>query len=74
MRLVKNNFFKKVDEAEKRGASREELAEILGRGKAKKGMFEGDMDNGELEIGQIAAMVDEIKSAAVIVEEILAGV
>lgn len=72
VRLVKNNFFKKIDEAEQRGASREELAVLLGRGKAKKGMFEGDMEEGELEIGQIAALVNEVKPAAVIVEEILA--
>ncbi len=70
VRLVKNGFFKRVAEAEARGADVNELAAILGRGKAKKGMFEGDLENGELELGQIAATVDVIKPAAAIVEEI----
>ena len=71
VRLVKNKFFEKVDKAEKRGASVEDLKEILGRARAKRGMFEGDMDEGELEIGQISALIKEVKPAAVIVREIM---
>lgn len=70
VRLIKNNFQKQISEAEDRGASKEELAEILGRARAKKGMFEGDMNEGELEIGQIASFIKEIKPAAEIVSEI----
>lgn len=70
VRLIKNDFFNKVNEAEARGASPEELAQILGRARAKKGMYEGDMTEGELEIGQIAAAVRDIKPAAEIVKEI----
>jgi enoyl-[acyl-carrier protein] reductase II len=70
VRLIKNDFFNKVNEAELRGANPEELALILGRARAKKGMYEGDMTEGELEIGQIAAAVREIKPAAEIVKEI----
>lgn len=55
---------------EKQGASKEALAERLGKGKAKLGMFEGDMENGELEIGQVTAMIDSIQPAAEIVKEI----
>jgi enoyl-[acyl-carrier protein] reductase II len=71
VRLIKNKFYKMVQEAEERGASAEELKEILGRARAKKGMFEGDLDEGELEIGQVAAAIKEIKPAAQIVEEII---
>ena len=71
VRLIKNQFFEKVDKAEKRGASIEDLKEILGRARAKRGMFEGDMDEGELEIGQISALIKEVKPAAVIVREIM---
>jgi enoyl-[acyl-carrier protein] reductase II len=71
VRLIKNKFFQKIQEAEMQGASAEELKTILGRARAKKGMFEGDMDEGELEIGQVSAMVREIKPAAEIVREIL---
>jgi enoyl-[acyl-carrier protein] reductase II len=70
VRLIKNKFFQQVQEAEWRGASREELALLLGRARAKKGMFEGDLDEGELEIGQVSAMIKEIKPAAVILKEI----
>ena len=59
-----------MQEAEQRCASVEELKNILGRGRAKKGMFEGDMDEGELEIGQVSALVREIRPAAEIVREI----
>ena len=70
VRLIKNKFYEKVYEAEQRCATVEELQEILGRGRSKLGIFEGDMDEGELEIGQIAATVKEIKSAEEIVMEI----
>jgi enoyl-[acyl-carrier protein] reductase II len=70
VRMVKNEFYLQVKQAEMRGASIEELRTLLGRGRAKKGMFEGDMTEGELEIGQIAALVDVIKPAAQIVDEI----
>lgn len=69
VRLIKNRFFEQVQEAELRGASREELAILLGRARAKKGMFEGDLDEGELEIGQVAAMINDIKPAAQILHE-----
>lgn len=70
VRLVKNDFFHKVYSAEKSGASEEFLQKLLGKGRAKKGMFEGDLDEGELEIGQVAALVGKIKPAAAIVAEI----
>ncbi len=71
VRLLKNKFFKQVNEAELRGASVEELTTLLGRARAKKGMFEGDLEEGELEIGQVSASIKEIKPAADIVEEIM---
>jgi enoyl-[acyl-carrier protein] reductase II len=71
VRLIKNKFFKEVDEAEKRGATAEELQTLLGRARAKKGMFEGDLEEGELEIGQISAAIKEIKPAADIVNELM---
>lgn len=70
VRLIKNDFQKRVQDAEDRGATREELEQILGRARAKKGMYEGDMIEGELEIGQIASFVKEIKPASEIVREI----
>ena len=72
VRLIKNDFQKRIQEAEDRGAPIEELVSILGRARAKKGMFEGDMKEGELEIGQIASFVKEIKPAGDIVREIMA--
>jgi len=60
-----------VEQLEAKGASREELMELLGRGRAKLGMFEGDTEEGELEIGQVSAQIDEIKPAGEIVEEII---
>lgn len=71
VRLIKNKFFKEVDAAEKRGASNEELQQLLGRARAKKGMFEGDLEEGELEIGQISGAIKTIKSAAEVVEEMM---
>jgi enoyl-[acyl-carrier protein] reductase II len=72
VRLMKNQFYKRIEDAELHGATPEQLKEILGRARAKKGMFEGDMEEGELEIGQVSAMVKEIKTAGAIVEEIIA--
>jgi len=69
VRLLKNIFFKQVQEAENNGASVIELQELLGRGRAKRGMFEGDLEEGELEIGQVSAIIKEIKPAAEIVQE-----
>jgi enoyl-[acyl-carrier protein] reductase II len=71
VRLIKNKFFNEVQDAELHGASVEELKNLLGRGRAKKGMFEGDLEEGELEIGQVSAMIREIKSASEIVVEIM---
>lgn len=70
VRMIKNSFFDQIKALEARGATREEFAELLGRGRAKKGMFEGDLENGELEIGQISGAIDTIKPAAEIVDEI----
>lgn len=70
VRLLKNKFFQEIYEAELRGASSEELNSILGKRRAKLGMFEGNMDDGELEIGQIAADIKSIQPAGKIVEEI----
>jgi enoyl-[acyl-carrier protein] reductase II len=67
VRMVKNKFFKDVQEAEKRGATEEELKALLGRARAKKGMFEGDMEQGELEIGQVSALLDDILPASEII-------
>ena len=71
VRLIKNKFFNEVQDAELHGASIEELKNLLGRGRAKKGLFEGDLEEGELEIGQVSAMIREIKSASEIVVEIM---
>jgi enoyl-[acyl-carrier protein] reductase II len=70
VRLIKNKFFTQVVEAEKRGASIGELEELLGMRRAKRGMFEGDLDEGELEIGQISAAIKKIQPAAEIVQEV----
>lgn len=70
VRLLKNRFFEQVADAEKRGASAEELKALLGRARAKKGMFEGDLDEGELEIGQVSALLDDILPAGQIVQNI----
>lgn len=70
-RLAKGVFFSAVEEAENRGASAEELNQLLGKGRAKKGIFEGDLEAGELEIGQAAAILHERQSAAEILHEII---
>lgn len=70
VRLLKNEFYKQVAEHEARGASREELEKLLGKGRAKRGMLEGDMAEGELEIGQISALVKDIPTVADLVKRI----
>ncbi len=72
VRLVKNAFYDLVVEAEKRGAGIEELLSILGRGRAKKGIFEGDLTNGELEIGQVSALIDEVLPVKQIMDNLIA--
>jgi enoyl-[acyl-carrier protein] reductase II len=71
VRLLKNPFFEQVQAAYAAGSSTEELKNLLGRGRAKKGMFEGDLTEGELEIGQIAGSFEEILSADQIIKEIV---
>ncbi|MCC6760357.1 MAG: nitronate monooxygenase, partial [Chitinophagaceae bacterium] len=70
VRLLKNEFYQAVEAAENNAAGKEELAALLGRGRAKKGMFEGDMQEGELEIGQVSALINSIQPAAAIVHEL----
>ena len=70
VRLIKNDFFKKVQETEKNGASKEQLEKLLGKGRSKKGMFEGDLNEGELEIGQVSSIIKTIVPAAEILKEI----
>lgn len=70
-RLVANSFRDAVEAAEDRGASAEELRELLGRGRAKKGIFEGDLEEGELEIGQVASLFREQQSVAGVMKELL---
>lgn len=72
VRLLKNSFSEKVNELEKKGASVEELSNLLGRGRAKKGMFEGDLVEGELEIGQVSGAIDKIQTVKEVVDEIVA--
>lgn len=72
VRLIKNEFFAKIEEAYQNGANKDEIISILGRGRAKKGMFEGDLIEGELEIGQISGLIDTVLPAKTIVEEIIA--
>ena len=70
VRMMKNKFFEQIQKAELSGASEAELKILLGRARAKKGMFEGELDEGELEIGQVSALLDNIIPAAAIVEQI----
>ena len=72
-RLVKGDFATAVEEAEARGASVEELRELLGKGRAKKGIFEGDLEEGELEIGQVAALFRRRQSVDEVMKELLEG-
>jgi len=71
VRLLKNDFYQKIKKAYSRHASKEELINILGRGRAKKGIFQGDLVEGELEIGQISAMVNKMESASEIIEDVI---
>ncbi len=71
VRLIKNEFYKKVEEAEQKGTSKEELMELLGKGRAKLGMFEGNRSEGELEIGQVSSMIHQIQPVSEIIREII---
>ncbi len=71
VRMMKNRFWEKVRKLEENGASPEQLNEILGKGRARLGMFEGDLDEGELEIGQVAALVNQLQPVSVIMAEII---
>jgi enoyl-[acyl-carrier protein] reductase II len=71
VRMMKNKFYLDVQEAYASGATEEQLKELLGRGRAKKGMFEGDLEEGELEIGQVSTLIHDIKPAAQIVADLM---
>lgn len=71
VRLIKNKFFQDIVEAYQAGAQKEELIQLLGRARAKRGMFEGDMDEGELEIGQISGLIHEVKPVREIMADLL---
>ena len=71
VRLIKNEFSNLLEEAENKALAKEQILEILGKGRAKLGMFEGNLTEGELEIGQVAALIKDIKPAATIVKEII---
>ncbi len=70
-RLIKNNLYQQISEAEDRGVSAEQLKELLGRAASKRGIFEGDIDNGELEIGQIASAINEIRPVSEIISNMI---
>jgi enoyl-[acyl-carrier protein] reductase II len=72
VRLIKNKFYQEVQELYKQNPTVEKIRELLGRARAKKGMFEGDLENGELEIGQISGLIHEIKSAKEVIDEMIA--
>ena len=71
VRLIKNKFYHEIQNAYQRGTTTEELKTLLGRGRAKKGMFLGDLEDGELEIGQVSALIHDIKPASEIIREII---
>ena len=71
VRLIKNEFFETVNRLEQEGASADQLRTLLGRGRAKKGMFEGNLDEGELEIGQVASLIDEVLPVHTIMENLI---
>jgi len=71
VRLIKNKFYKQVQALYQQDAKPDQLKELLGRGRAKKGMFEGDLDDGELEIGQVAGLIHKVKPAVEIINEII---
>ncbi|MDR1372715.1 MAG: nitronate monooxygenase [Dysgonamonadaceae bacterium] len=70
-RLIKNSFFDKIKEAEDRGANAEELLEIIGKGRTKLGIFEGNLTEGELEIGQVASLIDKVKPVETIIRDMI---
>lgn len=70
-RLVKNDFYKQVLEAEQRGASTDEMRGLLGKGRAKKGIFEGDIYDGEIEIGQIASLIKRLQTVSEVMQELV---
>ncbi|AQS93344.1 2-nitropropane dioxygenase [Polaribacter sp. BM10] len=72
VRLVKNNFYNQIQELYQQNPTLEEIKDLLGRARAKKGMFEGDLENGELEIGQVAGLIHKIKLAKEVLDEIIA--
>ncbi|MCK9207712.1 MAG: nitronate monooxygenase [Salinivirgaceae bacterium] len=71
VRLLENPFYQKVNELEQNGASAEKLKELLGKGRAKKGMFEGDLEQGELEIGQVSASIQSVQPVQTIMDELI---
>ena len=71
VRMIKNEFYQKIQKAYTENASKEQLKELLGRGRAKKGMFEGDLKEGELEVGQVSALINKIMPVSEIIEEII---
>jgi len=71
VRLIKNDFYNQVQEKYQQGTTAEELKELLGRGRSKKGMFEGDLVNGELEIGQVSSLIDSIPTVAEVFDDLL---
>jgi enoyl-[acyl-carrier protein] reductase II len=71
VRMIMNEFYQKVNDAEKTGATSEELSILLGRGRSKKGIFEGDLEEGELEIGQVSGLLTKIQTAEEIISEII---
>ena len=71
VRLIKNKFFNEVQQMYQQGTTAQELKEHLGRGRSKKGMFEGDLEDGELEIGQVSGLIQQIQPVAEIVDEII---
>ena len=71
VRMLKNEFYKKIKQAYINNATKEELEEVLGRSRAKKGIFEGDIVNGELEIGQVSSMINRTQTAAAVIDEII---
>ena len=71
VRMIKNKFFEKIHEAENHGADKEELSELVGKGRSRLGIFEGNLDEGELEIGQVSALIKDIKPVSDIMEDII---
>ena len=70
-RLIKNDFYKLIEEAEQKGASADELKALLGKGRAKKGIFEGDLYEGELEIGQAASQLHKLQTVDEVMKELV---